>query len=193
MYEVKATIEGIAPILFNRFTEEAMKSLDHRETGGVRTMEGKEQEALNRVYRNGNGLYCPAANLKKSLLNGITKGNIKEGRGSARPYVEATVFIKPQEIEFGKQEPDFVHECTGRIPPKSGARVILRRPGLREGWVLSFMMVVTDDRRSSDQLRRGLEEAGLLIGLCDGRPEFGRFIVKDWEVIKNGSAKKERH
>jgi hypothetical protein len=186
MYEIKTMVEGIAPILFNRFTEEAKEAMEQRKTGGTRTVKQSQQEALGKVYRNGKGLYCPAANIKKSLLNGITKGNIKEGRGSARPYIEATVFIKPQEVVFGKQEPDFIHECTGRIPPKTGARVIIRRPGLREGWQLSFSMIVMDDRRSADQIRKGLEEAGLLIGLCDGRPEFGRFIVKEWEVIKNG-------
>ena len=186
MYEIKATIEGIAPILFNRFTEEQQKALEERKTGGTRTVAKSQAEALKKVYRNGNGLYCPAANLKKSLLNGITKGNVKEGRGSARPYIEATVFIKPQEVEFGKKDPDFIHECTGRIPPKTGARVVLRRPGLREGWELSFSMIVMDDRRSADQIRLGWEEAGLLVGLCDGRPEYGRFILKEWEVITDG-------
>jgi hypothetical protein len=41
-----------------------------------------------------------------------------------------------------------------------------------------------DDRRSSDSIKRGMEEAGLLVGLCDGRPEFGRYIVTRFEVKK---------
>ena len=184
MYQINATIEGIAPILFNRFTEEQQKAMETRKTGGTRTVEGSKKEALTKVYRNKEGLFCPAANLKKSFLNGITKGNIKEGRGSARPYLEATVFIQPSEVPFGVKDADFIHEVTGRIPPKTGARVVIRRPGLKEGWRLSFALQVVDDRRSPDSIQRGFEEAGLLIGLCDGRPEYGRFIVKDWEVIK---------
>lgn len=184
MYQIKVTYEGIAPILFNRFTEEQKEALETRRTGGTRTKKGSEKEALGKVYRNSKGLYCPAANIKKSFLNGITKGNIKEGRGSARPYLEATVFVQPTEVPFGVKEADFIHEVTGRIPPKTGARVVIRRPGLKEGWRLSFTLMVVDDRRSDESIKRGCEEAGLLVGLCDGRPEYGRFIVKEWEVIK---------
>ncbi len=177
MYEIDVTIEGIAPILFNRFTEEQKKKMEERQTGGTRTVAKSEAEALTKVYRNGDGLYCPAANIKKTMLNGITKGNVKEGRGSARPYIEATVFVKPEAVPFHKQDPDFIHEATGRIPPKTGDRCVIRRPGLNTGWQLSFMLSVVDDRRSEDSIRRGLDEGGLLIGLCDGRPEYGRFIV----------------
>ncbi len=184
MYQIKVTIEGIAPILFNRFTDEQKEALETRRTGGTRTKEDSKKEALTKVYRNDAGLYCPSVNIKKTFLNGITKGNIKEGRSSARPYLEATVFIQPSEVPFNVDEPDFIHEITGRIPPKTGARVIIRRPGLKEGWKLSFTLVVVDDRRSAESIRRGFEEAGLLVGLCDGRPEYGRFIVKDWQVIK---------
>lgn len=185
MYQIKVTIEGASRILINRLTEEQKAKIDKRETGGTRTVKESEDEALGLAYRNKNGLYLPGGNIKKCLLNGITRGNIKEGKASARPYVEATVFIEPDEVEFGVDKPDFIHECMGRRPPKTGGRCVIRRPGLHEGWHLSFTMMVVDDRRNSDSLRRGMEEAGLLVGLCDWRPEFGRFIVKKWEVKKS--------
>jgi len=184
MYEIKATIQGVAPILFNRFTEAQKQAMEKRQTGGIRTAESSMKEALTKVYRNGDGLYLPAQNIKKSLLNGIKKGNIKEGKASFASIAEAVCFIQPAEIPFGKAEPDFVHESTGRIPPRTGARCVIRRPALREGWELSFIITLIDDRRDPEKIRQGLEEGGALVGLCDWRPEFGRFIVTKWEATK---------
>jgi len=184
MYTINTTIEGVAPFLFNRFTEESKSDIDKGTAGGKKSIQQREVEVLVKVYRNDNGLYLPAQSMKKCLLVGITMGKLKEGRSSARSFVEATVFIHPQEIEFGKNEPDFIHECMGRRPPKTGGACIIRRPGLKEGWELSFSLTVTDDRRDPELLRRGMEEAGLLAGIGDWRPEFGRFIVKKWEVKK---------
>lgn len=182
MYEIKATIQGVAPVLFNRFTEAQKDAMEKRQTGGIHTAESSMKEALTKVYRNGDGLYMPAQNIKKSLLNGIKKGNIKEGKASFASIAEATVFIQPAEILFGKQEPDYIHESTGRIPPRTGARCVIRRPALKEGWELSFTIMLIDDRRDPAKLKAGLEEAGALVGLCDWRPEFGRFIVTQWDV-----------
>lgn len=58
------------------------------------------------------------------------------------------------------------------------------RPGLNSGWRVNPVFNVFDDRIEEDKLKIALESAGLLIGVCDWRPEYGRFIVKKWEVEK---------
>ena len=182
MYWVDVTIEGIAPILFHRMTEEEQESMAQSRTGGTRTVAQKRKEALSKVYRNGDGLFCPGENIKKALLQACTKASLKYGKKALYGYVEALVFIEPHQVSFGKLEPDFVDERVGRIPPRTGGRVIIYRPGLHEGWVLSFTLAVMDDRIPEDHLKRALDEAGVLVGLCDHRPEFGRFVVKKWET-----------
>lgn len=182
MYHITATIEGIAPLLFNRFTAEAQEKMDNKQTGGTRTVAQKKAEALTKVYRNGHGMFVPAANVKKALIQGAQKSSLKYGKKALWPFIEATVFFTEQELLLGKDEPDFVDERTGRIPPKTGARVVIRRPGVNTGWKLTFGLLVTDDRIAQDDIKKSLEEAGLLSGICDNRPEFGRFIVKEWKV-----------
>jgi hypothetical protein len=184
MYQVDVTIEGVAPYLYGKWTKEGKKSLGEGIGGGKKSTSDREQEALEKVCRNSNGLYLPGQDIEACLVQGVKMANLKEGRSSAAPYVEATVLVKQREIEFGKQEPDFMHEALGRRPPKRGGACIILRPGLNEGWQLSFTFIVADDRRSPDQLRRGLEEAGLLAGLGEWRPKYGRFVVKKWEVKK---------
>lgn len=184
MYKIDVTIEGVAPYLWGKWTKASKKALGEGTTGGKKSTSDREQEALEKVCRNSNGLYLPAQDMEACLVQGIKMGNLKEGRASAAPYVEATVFVDPREVEFGKKEADFMHDCVGRRPPKRGGACIILRPGLNIGWQLSFTFIVADDRRTPDLLRRGCEEAGLLAGLGEWRPKYGRFIVKKWEVKK---------
>lgn len=176
MYKVDSTIEGAAPILFNRFLGMGLVKP---------TLEQEEEAAKQRVYRNSNGLYLPANNLKRALRSGASRAGVKIGRMSLDPYISAAVFIEPRELEFGKDEPDFMFGAWVRIPPgKKGALVWKVRPGLNSGWQLNPLLHVLDDRIASEKLRIALETAGLFIGVCDWRPEYGRFIVKKWEVKK---------
>ncbi len=191
MYHISGVLEGVAPKLFSRFTEEAKESLEKASSGGKFTKEQRVAEAEQLVHRNKDGYIClPAWNLKKCLMNGATAGGLKEGRKSLMPYIAATVFVEG-ELLFSKNgsgnltQVDFMHECVGKRPPKTGGACMIRRPALDTGWQLPFRFIVVDDRRNPDQLRRALEEAGLLIGLGSWRPEYGRFIVRDWKVQKD--------
>ena len=61
MYTVNATIEGIAPILFNRFSEEAQADMEAGRNKGRQTVQKKREEARQfKVYRNDGGLFCPS-------------------------------------------------------------------------------------------------------------------------------------
>lgn len=178
MYKIFSTIEGIAPILFNRIV--TLKG-----GRGKPTREQEEQAAKERVYRNTNGLYLPAVNLKRALRLGAVRATLKIGRASFEPFVRATVFIEPSELEFGKNEPDFFLPAYVRIPPGTrGALVYKVRPGLNAGWQVAPVFHVFDDRMEEEKLRIALETAGMLVGLCDWRPEYGRFVIKKWEVQK---------
>lgn len=176
MYTISGRIQGVAPILFHRLEEGVLEG----PSKGNMSHDERIAEAMRLSYSDAHGLYVPPGNFKRCLLDGSTKAKIKEGKASATPYFQATVFVQGN-LYFGKDSPDFIHEETGRRPPKTGGRIIVRRPALDTGWELPFSLVVVDDRRKQQDIRRALEEAGLLVGLCDHRPEYGRFIVTDWQ------------
>ncbi len=187
MYQLKAEIQGIAPILFNRFTEENQAQVESGRSTGRQTADVKREGALNKVYRNDGGLFCPAANIKKAMVLACGIAQLKHGRKGLGPIINAVMFLDPIEISFGTKSPDFIHEQVGRIPPRTGARVVLYRPALNAGWKLSFAINVFTDTVGVDQVRRALSDAGIYQGLCDGRPEYGRF-----EVVSFDKAKGER-
>src|ERR1035437_9833710 len=116
-YSIHAAIEGVAPILFNRWTEEASDKLRSGATGGKFTDATRMAEAMTKVYRDDAGkfLTIPVWNLKKCILQGCQKAGLKEGRAGMMPFLAATVFVDG-DPSFGITEPDFVDERSGRRP-----------------------------------------------------------------------------
>lgn len=183
MYRIEGRIRGLAPILFNRMLEGELELAPGKTSRGRVSREDRIEEAHQKVYRNEKGLYLPAWSFKRCLVEGCQRAGLKVGRGSLSPYLMASVF-PDKELYFGKDEPDYIHETWGRRPPRTGGACIVRRPALREGWELAFALNVMDDRRTEGEIRRSLDEAGLLVGLGSWRPEYGRFIVIEWQVTK---------
>jgi hypothetical protein len=187
MLQIKGTITGIAPILFNRMLEgELEPDLGKSSAKGRVSVEDRIEEAKERCYKNEKGLYLPGWNFKVCLLEGVKRSGLKVGRGSLMPYMQASLFPDEKLYFIGKAGPDFIHTTWGRRPPRTGGACMVRRPALTEGWQLAFHLNLMDDRRRPEEVQRSLEEAGLLVGLGSWRPEFGRFIITEWE-IQNGS------
>jgi hypothetical protein len=184
MYHIKASIKGVAPLAFNRPSDTLRESIESGKAGGRRSVAQSQQEAEDRVYKNGAGLYIPWRMLKKCLLEGCTLANLKYQRRSLYPYLDGAVLLLEKEIPIGKEERDFVYERWGRIPPRTGALAILRTPAVNSGWEAVFTLVVGDDGINSDQVRLALAAGGTLKGIGNNRPEFGRFEVVGWTIIQ---------
>lgn len=179
MFTITGTIEGVAPLLFSR----PFKVIEPKQPGKM-TDEDREQEPFKRLHLDAEkGVYIPRGALKGALLEGVKLAGIKDGKRSAFALMEATIF--PQhDLYLGKQTYDGVLEIPGRVPPRTGPLVLLRYPQFNEGWSCAFTLIqVQNNRGLAEQVRAGLESAGLLVGLGSWRPEYGRFIVRGFEVV----------
>lgn len=171
-YHVTGTIEGVAPILFNQpYTEPASR----------KTEEQRRTEALaRRIYRDERGVFIPKWTFKKMLcVDGATRAGLKIARASMTRYLLAGLFLDDDPIFTGQE---IAHETWGRVPPRTGAMVKVWRPGLDTGWQLTFGFQVIDDLVRPSEVRAALDIAGLGVGLGGWRPEYGRFVVKDWHA-----------
>jgi len=179
MKAYKAKIKGTVRIQFFRDIG------DEDGKVGRRSPEEYKKQAQLRVYRNKDGLYCPSANIKRAIRVAAGMANIKINRRGADQYLNALMFIDPLEIPFGKDEPDFIDERMGRIPPgPKGSRVMLYRPGLNAGWELSFTVLLGDECLTGTMVEQVISAAGGMVGICNGRPEFGRFVLTEWKELK---------
>lgn len=180
MYHITGTIEGIADILFN-----APPPIEEEKGSGKKhpskmSIEELREDALKRLHVNGRGLFHPSMAFLNCLYAGSNRAGLKDGKRSLSGTLEATVFVEG-ELLFGVDKPDYIHETWGRVPPRTGAMVVIRRPALKAGWRLPFNLLIADDRISSASIREALDHAGLLVGLGGWRPQYGRFKVIEWE------------
>ena len=178
MYKIHGKIQGIAPVLFNKPDEEALEN----PVPGKKNIDQKMAEMEARLHRDSDGApIITKEAFKKSLLEGCRKAGIKQGRSSMSSFLDATIFLESDPKITGEL---FVHEHWGKIPPRTGAAVIIRRPAFQPGWLAPFLISVFDDARQPDAIKLSLDQAGLLVGIGSWRPQHGRFIVTEWEVEK---------
>jgi len=181
-YAVDVTLRGLSPLLFNRMTEKAR-------AGKLRKDELLD-EAERRVYRDANGaLVWPAWNIQVGLVDGARLGKVKLGRGSIVPYVSALVAVEADGA-FGRKDFDGLDQQWGRIPPKTGAMVMLFRPKLNAGWLLRFRLNVYDATIDPDLLQQIVQYAGIYAGFGSWRPRFGRFEIAEWKVANAAKPKR---
>lgn len=183
MYRITTTIEGLAPILFNA---PSLDMLNPKAGQRQQTDAERDEDAAKRLYKNGGGVYLPAWNVKKCILNGFQALDLRVPGSKTKRlwrFVQPVLFIEPPEVPFtDKPDADFLHKCPGRNA--DGSATIVRRPALNEGWQLPFRMNVLDDLVREDDLKEAIQYAGERVGLGGWRPEYGRFTIIEWSSDK---------
>ena len=174
MVKVEVSVEGVAPLLMNKFVVE----------NSTNSKRGKrvyipEEEAEKKTYRTSDGkLYLPNTHFKASMVKASTDFKMK-GMKSYKDYVKSGVFINQQEIVLDQQEYE-IFECPVVI---QSARVMSWRPMFKK-WSCSFVMEITDDFIDQTTLKEILVTAGKYKAVGDYRPEYGRFKVTKFKVLK---------
>lgn len=173
MVKVDVSIEGVAPLLMNKFTE--TKTSESKRGKKVYV---PEEEAEKKTYRTEKGkLYLPNTHFKASMTKAATDFKMS-GKKSYKDYIKSGVFIDEQEIILEQQEYE-IFACPVVI---QRARVMSWRP-IFKNWSCSFTIDITDDFINTTTLKEILKMAGKYKGVGDFRPEYGRFKVTKFKVI----------
>lgn len=184
MKEYDVTIEGISPLLMNRFAEEKAEEVVKRVTG-VRVPE----DVAVSLYILPNGkIYQPASHIEASMIKAAANFNITgKGKKTYKDLAKSSIFVEPDAIIHQIQEYDIDKRPV--VNPVTRGRVIRARPILRE-WVLSFRIKVLDDQFPKEMVKNILDYSGSAVGIGDYRPRFGRFIVTKFEQVESGESVK---
>lgn len=176
MYKIQAKIIGVAPLRFNRFIEIDRNSANKKKM----TEEQQKKDALNRSYYDEKkGFYVPSDALRACIVNGGKK--VKVGRGAASKSLEAIMIFDEDQFLLNTKEHKFQSGVV-RIPPKTGARITQYWVVIPK-WELSFTANIVDDVFPHNAIKDAIEVAGIYYGLLDGRPQLGRFMLKEFNVI----------
>lgn len=199
--KVKLTIQGIAPLLMNRFTEANEVAVSGGTSVSFRGDKGTPREqAEPKRYADGEGyLYIPGPNIFAALIAAGTFH--KAGRSKLTTFktslIPAGVAVDDMVclLTDAEGEPLTEWEVDSRsvVIPASGGRIMCHRPRV-DKWFASFTLDIDGAMFTPNLIRAIVDDAGKKIGLGDYRPArkgpFGRFVVSKWEVAEAASLKR---
>lgn len=189
MRSIKVEIQGTAPLLLNKFTDEAQMEAS---SGTRLTNKGDRgtprDQAEKKLYTNEQGYPgVPQPNVFRCLIDAGTffksgKSKITTQKSSMLP---ACLEIEELFIEIDSDDGWDVDTRPVRIP-STGGRILCHRPSFND-WKIGFTLSYDPDMISGKLVREIVDAAGKRIGLGDFRPAckgpFGKFVVSHWEEV----------
>jgi len=187
--KILATIEGVTPLLMNRFTDEAEIATT---SGHSPAFQGNgrgtpREQATRTAYRDPTTgeLYVPGPNLFAALVEAgrfhkVGRVKVTTQKSSLVP---AGLVVTDLMVPLATKEFE-VDSRRVRIPATGGC--IMRHRARVDTWKATFTLDVDETVFSSQFVRVLLDDCGKKVGLGDFRPStrgpFGRFVVSGWNL-----------
>lgn len=199
--KITVTIQGITPIIMNRFTEAAEVAVSGGTSVSFRGDKGtpREQATAKRYADQAGNLYIPGPNIFACL---IAAGTFHKAGKSKLTTMKTSLIPAGLMVEDlvctltnADGEPITEWEVDSRsvVIPSTGGRIMCHRPRV-DVWQAMFTLDVDDTMFSPSLVRAVVDDAGKKIGLGDFRPArkgpFGRFVVAKWDVSKKAALAK---
>jgi len=181
-YIVQVKIEGVAPIIFHRWSCE-----DVAEKGkAAKNSKAKKTDNVESyVYRNERNQIClPGEYVRQTIIHAAKfRQDPRSPRKSAMDLFKASVVALTElaPLNGGTEKWDFVDQRRVTI---QRAAITRMRPAFNTGWTAEIDFSVLCPEYIDPQLfREVLVLGGKLIGTADNRPTYGRFQIARCEVV----------
>ena len=189
-FSAKIRIQGTQDILFHRWSNEAVQAKAEAKKGSI---EKKTDDLESYIYRNDDGfIVIPGRYIVRSIVEAAR--NFQDPRSTrkmAKDLVQAAVMtdeIYSPILINGKTVTTWDYEDKQRVCIMRSA-ITRTRPAFKKGWQTVFTLIsLVPEYVTPDFLRKLLDNAGLLIGIGDFRPTYGRFKVIQWDILPYVSA-----
>ena len=176
MEKIEFEIESICPLMMDNFTQEKQPTTEKEYL----------KQAPLKAYRDEKGnLAIPAMALKAALRDQAVDIGPKMQSKKTREKIRACLFIEPDMLSIGKKDFDCIDKrmVTRKGSGQKVTRVPSFRPLIKE-WKTSGTIYIMDSL-TPDFIKEALETSGFMKGVLSYRPEFGRFKVTKFKVVKN--------
>ena len=180
-YMVEATIEGTAPLLFHRWSVEAIEEKSKAAKGSAAK---KSDNIESYLYRTDKGeVAVPAEYFRQAIISAAKfKQDPRSPRKSAMDLFKAGIATLGELCSFGAKEPDYMDRRRVVVQRSGITRV---RPAMAIGWrcEVSFQILLPE-YINPRLMNETLQYAGRIVGIGDFRPSFGRFQITGFKVIE---------
>jgi len=179
-YVVEFTLEGVCPILFHAWNNEAVAEKASAKKGSAAK---KSDNVESYVYRNEKGQIClPGVYVHGSMQYAAKyRQDPRSPRKSAFDLFKAAISPLTELASLGKDKWDFLDER--RVVVQRNA-ITRQRPAFNAGWKAKMQFVVNLPEYVSPQFFHDvLSLAGRTQGVADFRPTYGRFQIVQFEVL----------
>lgn len=190
MKTVQITIEGITPLICNKFSDAAaLKASSGKTTSMTSGDRGTPLEiAESKLYIGLDGKpMIPGMNVFRAIVEGgrFYKAGKKQVTTLKNSMMYSCATINEIEVPLKYQQPWKVDTRAVRIP-STGGRILAHRP-MFDDWKLTFSIDLDDEMLGQKLLREIVDDAGKRVGLGDFRPDckgpYGKFVVVSWDVL----------
>ena len=184
-FGVRMRLQGRQDILFHRWNDEEVQAKAEAKKGSE---EKKRDNPEAYIYRNDEGYICiPGRYLVRAVVEaGRNFQDPRSKRKMAKELVQAAVMadeILSPILVKGEPTKEWEYDDRQRVCIMRSA-ITRTRPAFKKGWQVDFTLIsLVPDLVTPEFLRKLVDNAGLLGGLGDFRPTYGRFRVVNWEVV----------
>ncbi|MDO8671132.1 MAG: hypothetical protein Q7O66_06835 [Dehalococcoidia bacterium] len=178
-YVANVTIEGVASLLFHRWSNEAVKE---KSEAAKNSKSKKTDNVESYLWRCENGhVGLPGEYLRMAIIGAAKfRQDPRSPRKSAMDLFKAGVMALTEIADLGVEEPDYEDHRRAVVQRSAITRV---RPAMRPGWRATIeLQVVLPEYIEPATLNQVIQNAGKLIGVGDFRPTFGRFVVVEYST-----------
>jgi hypothetical protein len=184
--KVQVTIQGVTPLLMNRFQEanevKVQSGISAVSISGKGTP--REQAALKAYSDDKGNLYIPGPNIFSCIIQAGTFHKCGKSKITTLKSSLIPAGMSIMDLVCPLDTMEFEVDSRSVVIPSTGGRIMAHRPRLDE-WSLTFTLDVDTTMFDLKTARLLIDDAGKKVGLGDFRPArkgpFGKFVVVKWE------------
>jgi hypothetical protein len=179
-YRVEVDLTGTADMLFHRWNNEGVagKAAARKNSAAKKT-----DDIESYVWRNPKDELCiPGEYLRQAIVHAAKyRQDPRSPRKSAMDLFKASIVALTALASLGTKKWDYEDRRRAVIQRNAITRV---RPAMLSGWKATFeLLVLSPEYIDEAMLQDTIVQAGMLIGLADYRPTYGRFRVTKFTKI----------
>jgi hypothetical protein len=180
-YAVGLTVEGVCPLLFHRWSNEAVAAKAAAAKGSAAKKTDDVEASVWR--REGGEIGMPGEYLRQSIITAAKyRQDPRSPRKSAMDLYKAGVVALTDLAPLGSHTWDYLDQRRVTVQRNAVTRV---RPAFNPGWIAEFdLQVQLPEYIQPKDLLDVLVNAGRLVGIGDFRPTYGRFQVTKFAVLE---------